>query len=178
MSTTKSWGIIDSRIPTQRRSSPGSAARATSAPSRPQASHVVTTPEIRPRGAANAPHALQTAPVVDARSTGFFAVPEGDGNIIDLHVYLSSFADVPHRVAVHVDRRVGNERESVFSRVLEIPSGEARHLEIGDLDGQSVEVRVSAPAEIVATAAVTQYFLADGGILVLIFKAPSDFVQF
>lgn len=111
------------------------------------------------------------------RSTGLFDVPNGEAAQIDLNIYLSSFAPASREVDVVVNQLVGTERRRIFSRSLRLPSGEARRLEVGDVAGKTLEVTVAAADDVVPSAAATQVFLADGGILVRVYKSPADFVR-
>jgi len=65
----------------------------------------------------------------------------------------------------------------VFFRALTIPAGGAERVVVDGLAGERVEVEVTLPSDqLVPTVTVTQYFPADGGILVLVYKAPGDLV--
>lgn len=120
------------------------------------------------------------ARIRDVRTTGLFDVPGEPGDIVRLEVAVSSFATARQEVAVQLNKAVGNELVPVFFRSFAVPEGEARRLEleIGDLIGETVEVAISSGSDdLKPSAAVTQFFPADGGILVLLYKSPADFVE-
>ncbi len=113
----------------------------------------------------------------DVRTTGYFAAPPDEGIPTNLNIYLSNFADAPRQVRVAVNRLVNGVGESIFSRSLTIPGGEGRHLNVEDVAGESLEVRVWAADDVLPSADVSYYFIADGGIVVQVYRSPADFVR-
>ena len=58
-----------------------------------------------------------------------------------------------------------------------IPAGGAEQIVVDGLGGEMVAVEVMLPSDdLVPTTAVTQFFPVDGGILVLVYKSPGDFI--
>lgn len=109
------------------------------------------------------------------RTTGIFQVPSD--TVIQLVVAVSSFSDQEQPASVRVRKVSGNQLEPVFFRALTIPAGGAERVVVDGLAGERVEVEVTLPSDqLVPTVTVTQYFPADGGILVLVYKAPGDLV--
>ncbi|OUN01585.1 MAG: hypothetical protein BAA04_01105 [Firmicutes bacterium ZCTH02-B6] len=109
------------------------------------------------------------------RTTGLFAVP--DDSIIQLVLLLSSFAEQDQTANVWVRRVEDGELRTVFFRSLSVPAGGVQQLSVDGLGGQTIRVDVELSSDLlVPTASVTQYFLADGAILVRAYKSPSDFV--
>lgn len=119
----------------------------------------------------------QTAgPVRGVKTTGIFQVP-GD-TVIQLVVAISSFAPEEQTAAIRVRRVVDEELQPVFFRLVRIQAGGAQRVVVDGLGGEWIEVEVMLPSDqLVPTAAVTQFFPADAGILVLVYKAPSDFIE-
>jgi len=125
--------------------------------------------QIRP-----APGAQATR-VRGVNTTGLFTVPSD--TVIQLAIAVSSFADIDQTASVWIRRLDGRELETVFFRSLDVPAGGARRVTVEGLGGQTVQIDVDLPSgDLVPTAAVTQHFLADGGIVTLLYKSPSDFV--
>ena len=109
------------------------------------------------------------------RSTGIFEVPSD--TVIQLLVAISSFAEEEQSAAVRIRRIADGGLQPVFFRALRIPPGGAERILVDGLGGETVEVEVTLPSdELVPTAAVTQFFPADAGILVLVYKSPGDFI--
>lgn len=119
----------------------------------------------------------QTAgPVRGVKTTGIFQVP-GD-TVIQLVVAIGSFAPEEQTAAIRVRRVVDEELQPVFFRLVRIQAGGAQRVVVDGLGGEWIEVEVMLPSDqLVPTAAVTQFFPADAGILVLVYKAPSDFIE-
>lgn len=113
----------------------------------------------------------------DLRTTGYFPAPEDEGIPTNLTIYLSSFSDVIRQVTVQVNRLVNGRPEAIFSRTLEIPAGEGRRLEVEDVAGETLEVRVRAADDVLPSADLAYYFVADGGIVVQEYRSPADFVR-
>ena len=109
------------------------------------------------------------------RTTGIFEVPSD--TVIQLVVAISSFSGQAHPASVRIRRLDRDELEPVFFRALTVPAGGAERIVVDGLGGQTVEVEVNLPSDLlVPTVTVTQYFPADGGILVLVYKSPGDLV--
>ncbi|HEY8497517.1 MAG TPA: hypothetical protein VIK98_10875 [Limnochordales bacterium] len=109
------------------------------------------------------------------RTTGLFAVP--DDSIIQLVILISSFADQEQTANVWVRRVEDDELRTVFFRSLTVPAGGVQQVTVDGLGGQTVRIDVELPSDLlVPTASVTQYFLADGAIIVRVYKSPADFV--
>lgn len=109
------------------------------------------------------------------RSTGIFEVPSD--TVIQLIVAISSFDDEEQTAAVRIRRVTDGGLQPVYYRVLRIAPGGAERIVVDGLGGETVEVEVTLPSDqLVPTAAVTQFFPADAGILVLVYKAPGDFI--
>lgn len=163
MSTVKSWDIVENR--------PRRSAR--------HASSATTTQEVAqpaPTQAAQAQTAYEPARFQKVRSTGFFATPPEEGIPTNLSIFLSSFASQSHQVTVRVHRLIDGRPQEIFARHLEIPPSQGRRLDVDDVAGFHIEVIVDAPKEIVPSASVYHYFIADGGIVVTNHRAPGDFV--
>lgn len=114
----------------------------------------------------------------EERTTGFFAAPSGDGNLVRLDVFLSSFSSEEQSAEIEVTRAVNGSMETLFFRSIGVAAGGARRVEVGEVGGETlkVTVRLSSP-DLVPSAAVTQMFLADGAIVTLVFRSPEDFVR-
>lgn len=109
------------------------------------------------------------------RTTGIFDVPSD--TVIQLVVAISSFSSQAQPASVRILRVDRDELTPVFFRALTIPAGGAERIVVDGLGGERVQVDVTLPSDLlVPTVAVTQYFPADGGILVLVYKSPGDFV--
>lgn len=131
----------------------------------------------------NAPEPAAEAPVRSmqtfegVRSTGFFQTPPDEGIPTNLSVFLSSFDTETRRATVRVNRLVNGTAEQIFSRTLDVPSGEGRRLDVDDVAGQTIEIRVESGDEIIPSAVIAHYFVADGGIVVQLYRSPTDFVR-
>lgn len=184
MSSVKQWPIYPSRrkpngkMSQHRERSPGP-------PAPPQAGETPVKATEEPQVASTAtpqaldallPGRLERQRVRGARSTGLFDVP--DGTVMQLVIAISSFSAEEQTAAVRVQRANGAELQPVFFQVLRIaPEGVGRVM-IDGLAGERVEVEVMLSSDrLVPTAAVTQFFPADAGILVLAYKSPGQFVS-
>src|SRR5690625_4510756 len=127
--------------------------------------------------AAQTPSTPAPASFAGVRSTGFFQTPPDEGIPTNLSIFLSSFDTETRRVVVRVNRLIGDTVEPIFSRSLDVPSGEGRRLDVDDVAGQTLEIRIEAEDEIIPSAVVANYFIADGGIIVQVYRSPSDFVR-
>lgn len=109
------------------------------------------------------------------RTTGLFAVPSD--SVIQLVILISSFADQEQTANVWVRRVEDDELRTVFFRSLTVPAGGVQQVTVDGLAGQTIRIDVEVPSDLlVPTAAITQYFLADGAIIVRVYKSPADFV--
>lgn len=172
MSRVKQWPVI---VPPYRRTArdrrPDSAVeRASEPPRRP----------APPKSASNNTEAPARTRTVDqvrgVRSTGIFEVPAD--TVIQLVVAISSFASEEQTAAVRVRRVTDGGLQPVFYRLLRIGPGGAQRVVVDGLGGERIEVEVTLSSDqLVPTAAVTQFFPADAGILVLVYKSPGDFVE-
>lgn len=109
------------------------------------------------------------------RTTGIFDVPSD--TVIQVVVAISSFSEQAQQASVRIRRVSGDELEPVFFRALTVPAGGAERLVVDGLGGERVEVEVTLSTDLlVPTVAVTQFFPADGGVLVLVYKSPPDLV--
>lgn len=109
------------------------------------------------------------------RTTGLFPVP-GDAQI-QLAVFISSFSDADETAAVTVRRLCNGELATVFFRSLTVPARGVQQVAVDGLAGETVAVEVALASDRqVPSAAVTQYFPADGAIVTLVYKSPGDFV--
>lgn len=184
MSSVKQWPIYPSRrkpngkMSQHRERSPGP-------PAPPQAGETSVKATEEPQVASTAtpqaldallPGRLERQRVRGARSTGLFDVP--DGTVMQLVIAISSFSAEEQTAAVRVQRVNGAELQPVFFQVLRIaPEGVGRVV-IDGLAGERVEVEVMLSSDrLVPTAAVTQFFPADAGLLVLAYKSPGQFVS-
>lgn len=139
-----------------------------------------------PAGASAETVSTRTTDLVrGVKSTGIFEVPED--TVIQLVVAISSFSAEEQTAAVRVRRMSGEEPrpgvpqsgvlQPVFFRLLRIEPGGARRVTVDGLGGERIEVEVTLSShQLVPTAAVTQFFPADAGLLVLTYKSPGDFV--
>lgn len=110
-------------------------------------------------------------------TTGLFDVPSGEGNIIELQFFISSFSNRPETAQIQLFERQGDELVPAFSRRVSVPAGGVRHITIEDVENKTIaiDVRLSSP-RLHPSAAVTQTFLADGAVIVLVYKTPADFI--
>src|SRR5690606_2351409 len=103
------------------------------------------------------------------RTTGLFAVPSD--SVIQLVILISSFADQEQTANVWVRRVEDDELRTVFFRSLTVPAGGVQQVTVDGLAGQTIRIDVEVPSDLlVPTAAITQYFLADGAIIVRVYK--------
>ena len=129
------------------------------------------------RTARNAHPAQTKAQVKEERTTGLFAVPTGVDNPITVSVFLSNPTPQPESAEVRIRRVTAGGLTTVFYRILSVPAGEVRKVDLSDLAGQTIEVSVSPiSAAIVPSVSVTEYFPADGGIIVRLAKYAGEFV--
>lgn len=113
----------------------------------------------------------------EAVSTGLFRVPVGVGNPITLAVYLSNFSTETQHAQVEIRGKVRGRLVPVLSESVEIPAGQARKVTRGDLAGAIVDVVVTrTSAQLLPSAAVTEFFPADAGVVVHLIRTAGDFV--
>lgn len=133
-----------------------------------------------PRGARtgrNAAQATAHGQIKNVRTTGLFEVPAGVGNPITATVFLSNPTSMSESAEIRVRRLTNGGLTTVFFRILAVPAGEVRKVDLSDLEGQTIDVSVSpASTTLVPSVSVTEYFPADGGIIVRLAKFPGDFV--
>jgi len=112
---------------------------------------------------------------VGVRTTGVLEVPQD--TVIRVAVAISSFAETEHTADVWIRRVQGRELETVFFRSLTVPAGGAQGVTVDGLGGETIQIDVQLSSDLlVPTAAITQYFPADGAIVVLLYKSPGDFI--
>ena len=129
------------------------------------------------RAAGGSPRERADSEIRGVRTTGLAEVPTGVGNPITVTIFLSNPTSQPESAEVRVRRMAGTGLTTVFYRILAVPGGEARTVDLSDLEGQTIEISVSPPdTPLVASVSVTEYFPADGGIIVRLAKYPGDFV--
>jgi len=113
----------------------------------------------------------------EERTTGLFAVPVGAGNPITVSLFVSNPATQAESAELRVRMAADGELATVFFRIVTVPAGEVRKIDLGDLAGETIEVSLSPPsAVLVPSVSVWEYFPADGGIIVHAAKYPGDFV--
>lgn len=111
------------------------------------------------------------------RTTGLFEAPTGVGNPITVSVFLSNPSPQSEKAEIRVRRLTNGERSTIFFRALEVPAGGVRKVDLSDLEGQTIEVSVSPAATVLLpSVSVTEYFPADGGIIVRLARYSGDFV--
>lgn len=161
MSRVKQWPVIvrpGGHPHPRRREETGKSGRGVGSPSAPSPAADRRTDKLR-----------------GARSTGVFEVP-GDA-VIQLVVAISSFSEDEQSAAVRIRRVSGTELRPVFFQARRVAPWGAERMVVDGLAGETVDVEVMLSSDrLIPTAAVTQFFPADGGILVLVYKSPDDFV--
>ncbi|HHW10707.1 MAG TPA: hypothetical protein GXX29_12115 [Firmicutes bacterium] len=112
-------------------------------------------------------------------STGLFQVPSGEGNAIEVEIFLSSFSNQPENVRVTVNRQSNTNLEPIFFQTLQVPAGGVRNVTLSEgVEGETIEINISpVDTAIVPSAGVVQTFLADGATVTLVWKSPGDFVR-
>lgn len=112
------------------------------------------------------------------KTTGLFEVPSDDVQTFTLVVFVSNFAETRRSAQVTVRRLVDGRLETLFSETVEVGPGEARRLDIENAQGETVEVSIETDSDyVIPSGAVTQFFPADGGILVVRHLSAADFVD-
>lgn len=112
-------------------------------------------------------------------TTGFFVVPTGDGNIIELNVMISSHASVSREADIVIDEKVGDDVNRIFFRRISVPAGGGRRMIIEDVESKTIKVGIRSPRAdgLFPSVAVTETFRADGAVVVLLFRSPAFFVE-
>jgi len=109
------------------------------------------------------------------RTTGLFTVPAD--TVMQLVVAISSLSEDHHTADLWIRRVDGARRDTIFFRSLEVPAHSVQRVTVDGLSGQTVEIDVHLSSDLlVPTAAVTQFFPADGATVVALYKSAGDFI--
>lgn len=120
---------------------------------------------------------FQGARVRGIKTTGLFPVPNGEGDLVLLVVFLSSVAEETEKAEITINCVTRGTLAPFLSRSITIKGGEAQKIEIDGLEEQIVEVTVSLSSEeIKPSLAVTRTVLPEGATIPMLWKSPARFV--